>query len=67
MPSFDHSALGGYALRRADLVGQGLWDLPVGQRRAVGQAAAKLDCGEVARMFTGALIPEGSDAVVMKE
>jgi molybdopterin molybdotransferase len=41
--------------------------LPVSQRIAAGQAAAPLMPGSVARIFTGAPLPAGADAVVMQE
>lgn len=66
VPSFDNSAMDGYALRIADLsLNAGV--LKVGQRIFAGQSATPLLTGEVARIFTGAPIPEGADAVVMQE
>ena len=41
--------------------------LPVSQRIPAGQAALPLAPGSVARVFTGACIPHGADAVVMQE
>lgn len=64
VPGFDNSAMDGYALRVADL---GAGPLPVSQRVAAGQTAAALQPGTVARIFTGAPVPAGADAVVMQE
>ena len=41
--------------------------LPVSQRIAAGKPGAALAAGSAARIFTGALIPDGADAVVMQE
>ena len=72
VPSTDNSQMDGYALRLADL-GSGevpsstLPRLPVRQRIPAGHAAAPLVPGTAARVFTGAFIPEGADAVIMQE
>lgn len=69
VPPHDNSAMDGYALCVADLQragGTGA-SLPQGQRIAAGQIGARLQPGECARIFTGAPIPEGADAVVMQE
>lgn len=67
LPRFDHSAMDGYALRRADFAGDGPWQMPIGQRVPAGQPGLTLGKGEVARIFTGAPIPEGADTVIMQE
>jgi molybdopterin molybdotransferase len=55
----------GYALRCTDVApGRAL---PVSQRIAAGSQGAALQVGTVARIFTGAPIPLGADAVVMQE
>ena len=56
----------GYALRCADLVGSAPV-LPVSQRIAAGASGVPLSIGSVARIFTGAPVPEGADAIVMQE
>ncbi|WP_417241229.1 molybdopterin molybdotransferase MoeA [Celeribacter halophilus] len=67
-PSFDNAAMDGYALATSTLVGPGPWELRVVARVAAGQAgAAPLAGGEAARIFTGAPVPDGADAVVMQE
>ena len=65
VPPHDNSAMDGYALRCADLASGAA--LPVTQRLAAGSAAAPLAAGSMARIFTGAPIPVGADAVVMQE
>lgn len=68
LPPFDNSAMDGYAIRRADLVGAGPFRLTVAQRIIAGAAPrAPLQPGTAARIFTGAVLPEGADAVVMQE
>lgn len=66
VPSADNSEMDGYALRAAD-VQIGGPGLPVSQRVAAGQVPTPLTPGTVARIFTGAEIPEGADTVVMQE
>jgi molybdopterin molybdotransferase len=56
----------GYALRCADVAAPGAV-LPVSQRIAAGSAAAPLQPGTAARIFTGAPVPPGADAVLMQE
>lgn len=66
VPPADNSAMDGYAMRCADVPAAGAV-LPVGQRIAAGQVAASLQPGTAARIFTGAPVPDGADAVVMQE
>lgn len=70
-PPADCSAMDGYAVRRADLAGAAA-DAPGSLRVAYevpagGQAPRPLEAGEAARIFTGAPLPPGADAVVMQE
>ena len=68
LPRFDNSAMDGYALRLADLAGEGPWTVPVAQRIAAGDPERRsLAPGTAARILTGAPIPAGADAVVMQE
>ncbi|MBK9518806.1 MAG: molybdopterin molybdotransferase MoeA [Anaeromyxobacter sp.] len=60
------SAMDGYAVRAADLAGAPA-ALPVRQVLYAGAAAAPLAPGEAARIFTGAPLPPGADAVVREE
>ena len=66
VPLLDNSAMDGYALRCADVTQAGV-QLRVAQRIAAGSAGLVLQSGEAARIFTGAPIPAGADAVVMQE
>jgi molybdopterin molybdotransferase len=66
VPSADNTQMDGYAVRAADCA-SGSATLSVAQRIAAGQVGVPLLPGTAARIFTGALIPEGADAVVMQE
>jgi molybdopterin molybdotransferase len=66
VPPSDNSAMDGYAVRVEDLTGEDT-RLPVSQRVPAGQVAAPLIPGTAARIFTGAPLPQGADAVVMQE
>ncbi len=66
VPAHDNSSMDGYAVRSAD------WQsaqavLQVNQRIAAGSSGNPLAARSAARIFTGAPIPEGADAVVMQE
>ncbi len=69
VPPFDTSAMDGYAVRTAGFTGPGPWSLKVEGRRAAGDRpcdgpATPDTC---LRIFTGAPVPPGFDAVVMQE
>ncbi len=66
VPPADNSSMDGYALRCADVPRAGV-QLPLTQRIAAGAVGQPLTAGSVARIFTGAPIPPGADAVVMQE
>ncbi|TAK52462.1 MAG: molybdopterin molybdenumtransferase MoeA [Betaproteobacteria bacterium] len=66
VPPMDNSAMDGYALRRADVPAPGA-RLRVAQRIAAGSVGLPLEPGTAARIFTGAPVPRGADAVVMQE
>ncbi|MCE4059241.1 molybdopterin molybdotransferase MoeA [Pandoraea sputorum] len=66
VPPMDTSAMDGYAVRTADLTGDATV-LPVSQRIPAGHAPEPLASGTAARIFTGAPVPPGADAVVMQE
>lgn len=66
VPALDNSAMDGYAVRCVDLRVDGP-PLPISQRIAAGQPPFALEPGTVARIFTGAPIPPGADAVLMQE
>jgi molybdopterin molybdotransferase len=65
VPPQDNSSMDGYAVRVADLVGANA--MTVSQRIPAGSTGTPLQSGTVARIFTGAPIPQGADAVVMQE
>ena len=66
-PPFDASAMDGYAVRAADVA-----TLPA-TLRLIGESAAghaftgTVHAGEAARIFTGAPLPAGADAIVIQE
>lgn len=66
VPPRDNSAMDGYAVRAADCATPGT-ELTVTQRIPAGTVGTPLAAGTAARIFTGAQIPEGADAVVMQE
>ena len=66
VPGDDNSAMDGYAVRSADCAEAGV-SITVSQRIPAGQTGVKLEAGTAARIFTGAPVPEGADAVVMQE
>jgi len=67
VPPADNSAMDGYAVRVADLMQAAGAALPVAQRIAAGSSGMPLLPGTVARIFTGAPVPPGANAVVMQE
>ncbi|MCE3262441.1 MAG: molybdenum cofactor biosynthesis protein MoaA [Pseudoduganella sp.] len=66
VPGHDNTQMDGYAVRAADCA-SGNATLSVTQRIPAGHVGQPLLPGCAARIFTGALIPEGADAVVMQE
>ena len=66
VPAHDNSSMDGYAVRSADWLNAATL-LQVNQRIAAGGSGHALRPMSVARIFTGAPIPEGADAVVMQE
>jgi molybdopterin molybdotransferase len=65
VPPLDNAAMDGYALGVADWSAEA-W-LPVSQRIPAGSVGQPLAAGSAARIFTGAPVPPGADAVVMQE
>ncbi len=66
-PPFDASAMDGYAVRSADVA-----HLParldiIGQSRAGERCTRTVEPGQCARIFTGAPVPAGADAIVIQE
>jgi len=66
VPGADNTQMDGYAVRAADCA-DGSARLRVAQRIPAGSVGQPLEPGTAARIFTGALIPPGADAVVMQE
>lgn len=69
VPAWDNSAMDGYVFKHADVeaaveTGQAI---PVSQRIPAGVKGSALEKRTVARIFTGAPIPEAADTVVMQE
>jgi len=65
MPPADNSSMDGYALRLQDYTAGKA--LPIQQRIFAGEAPAAQETGKISRIFTGSLIPEGADTVVIQE
>ena len=66
VPPNDNSSMDGYAVRCADVPAAGV-ELSVAQRIPAGAFGVPLAAGTAARIFTGAPVPEGADAIVMQE
>src|SRR3546814_4462049 len=58
------SAMVGYAIRHADLLGP--WSV-TGESAAGGEGAPKVNAREAVRIFTGAAMPKGADCVLIQE
>jgi molybdopterin molybdotransferase len=68
LPSFDNSAVDGFAVRHADLAPDVDTRLVIGERVTAGHAATRpLAPREAIRIFTGAPMPAGADTVFMQE
>ena len=71
IPPFDNSAMDGFAVRSADMKGASKENpvvLSVVETIAAGYAPEKqVSSGQASRIMTGAMIPDGADAVVMQE
>ncbi len=68
LPSFDNSAVDGFAVRHADLAAGADTRLIIAERVTAGHAAAHpLAPGQAIRIFTGAPMPPGADTVFMQE
>jgi len=67
VPPADNSAMDGYAINTGDVAPAGTTRLTVSQRIAAGETGKALESGTAARIFTGAPIPKGANAVIMQE
>lgn len=65
VPGFANSAMDGYAVKVADISIGG--SFPVSGRVAAGEDPSPLVSGSVVRIFTGAKVPAGADAVILQE
>ncbi|CAN5244311.1 molybdopterin molybdotransferase MoeA [soil metagenome] len=66
IPGFDNSAMDGFAVRSAD-AGAGAVLRVTGEQPAGSDRRLRVGPGEAVRIFTGAPLPAGADAVVMQE
>lgn len=66
VPGMDNAQMDGYAVRAADCA-SGQARLRVSQRIPAGHVGVALEPGTAARIFTGAMVPAGADAIVMQE
>lgn len=66
VPPLDNTSMDGYAVRTADTQSSGSL-LRIAQRIPAGSVGTQLEPGTAARIFTGAPVPPGADAVVMQE
>ncbi|MFL9994363.1 molybdopterin molybdotransferase MoeA [Paraburkholderia sediminicola] len=67
VPPMNTSSMDGYAIRTEDLATDSNRRLPISQRIPAGHAPEALKPGTAARIFTGATVPPGADAIVMQE
>lgn len=65
LPPWPNSAMDGYAVRSSDIQPDTV--LPISQEIFAGKMPTALEPGTCARIFTGAPLPEGADAVEMQE
>jgi len=66
VPPLDNTSMDGYAVRSVDTARSGAV-LQIAQRIPAGSVGVQLEPGTAARIFTGAPVPPGADAVVMQE
>jgi len=66
-PSMAVSAMDGYAVRALDVFGAPVYLNQIGESQAGARFAGTVKAGETVRIFTGALLPDGADAIVMQE
>ena len=66
VPAYDNSQMDGYAGIAVEM-NNALAPMAVSQRIAAGHPGGALESGTVARIFTGARIPSGANAVIMQE
>lgn len=67
LPGFDNAAMDGFAIRASDAASPGVSLRLVGEQFAGPRLPLQVQSGECVRITTGAPMPTGADAVVMKE
>ena len=67
LPGFDNSEMDGYAVRAEDADKVGAQLVVTGEQAAGADLGLSVGEGEALRIFTGAPIPHGADAVIMQE
>jgi molybdopterin molybdotransferase len=66
LPAFDNSAMDGYAVVASSCKKGGLLRV-IGEQPAGPDRKLRVSNGEAVRIFTGAPVPQGADAIVMQE
>jgi molybdopterin molybdotransferase len=66
-PPVDVSSMDGYAVRAEDLSNTPVMLAQVGESAAGGQFIGYIEPGQTARIFTGAPVPDGANAIVVQE
>ena len=66
-PPADMSAMDGYAVRASDVDNTPVRLRVIGEVAAGRPFAAKVGPGEAARIFTGGVVPDGADTIVIQE
>ncbi len=66
-PPFDNSSMDGYAVRAAETLTGDSLEVALSEQAAGVDLRLQLSEGEAIRIFTGAPIPDGADAVIMQE
>ena len=66
LPAFDNSAMDGYAVVASSCKKSGRLRV-IGEQPAGPDRKLRISDGEAVRIFTGATLPEGADAIVMQE
>lgn len=67
LPAFDNSMMDGYAVRASDTENPAAWLPVVGEQPAGPMRELAVGPGQAVRIFTGAPLPAGADAVIMQE
>jgi molybdopterin molybdotransferase len=66
-PPFDASAMDGYAVRAADAAAAGIRLTVIGVSAAGERFTGRIGPGQAARIYTGAPLPDGADAILIQE